>query len=368
MNGSAASTTPFGDDAVRGLLIRSFTALSDLPPAAVALFVAPGEGSLFATAAWFATVIAAGLEAGSAPCFVAIGAGEAVQAVVPLKMSEGGGRLEALTSPYTCLYRPLLGRDLPRADISALGMAFGRFCRAWPMVRLDALPGDAPDLAAFLHGTRRAGLLCVAFDHFGNWHETVAGQSWAAYLRARPGGLRETIRRKLARAERDPRIAFEILRRPQDGGPAIAAFESVYARSWKEAEPFPRFNATLIACAAELGLLRLGVLWAEGVAVAVQLWVVGAGTATVLKLAHDEAAKALSPGTVLTAMMLRHLLDGEQVDEIDFGRGDDPYKQGWARARRQRVGVVLVNPWRPAGLAFAARHLAGRALRRWRRG
>ena len=91
-----------------------------------------------------------------------------------------------------------------------------------------------------------------------------------------------------------------------------------------------------------------------------QFWVVKDGRATVLKLAHDEAFKAHSPGTVLTALMLRHLLDQEHVAAIDFGRGDDAYKQGWATQRRQRIGLLLVNPRRPAGSAALLRHIAGR--------
>ena len=82
-----------------------------------------------------------------------------------------------------------------------------------------------------------------------------------------------------------------------------------------------------------------------------------------LKLAHDEADKAASPGTVLTAMMIRHMLSEESVVEIDFGRGDDPYKRLWTSRRRQRVGVELVYPRSPAGAAHLARHLAG-GLRR----
>jgi CelD/BcsL family acetyltransferase involved in cellulose biosynthesis len=65
-------------------------------------------------------------------------------------------------------------------------------------------------------------------------------------------------------------------------------------------------------------------------------------TAALLKLAHDEEYKPLSPGTVLTAMMVRELLNREHVDELDFGRGDDAYKQLRATRRRQRVGVMLV--------------------------
>ena len=77
---------------------------------------------------------------------------------------------------------------------------------------------------------------------------------------------------------------------------------------------------------------------------------VAGGTATVLKLAHDEAARARSPGTVLTALMIRALLERDGVAELDFGRGDDAYKSLWAGRRRQRIGVLLVNPRRPLGL------------------
>ncbi len=61
--------------------------------------------------------------------------------------------------------------------------------------------------------------------------------------------------------------------------------------------------------------------------------------------------------------MLRHLLDQEHVAQIDFGRGDDPYKKAWATQRRQRIGLVLVNPWRASGIAELSRHWLGRARR-----
>jgi CelD/BcsL family acetyltransferase involved in cellulose biosynthesis len=142
--------------------------------------------------------------------------------------------------------------------------------------------------------------------------------------------------------------------------PGIAAYQSVYARSWKPVEPFPLFNVALMRATAERGLLRLGLYWRDDRPVAAQLWVVENAEATVLKLAHDEAAKAESPGTVLTALMLRHLLDQEHVEQIDFGRGDDPYKRLWAGQRRQRIGVVLANPRHARGLAFLGRHALGR--------
>ncbi len=112
---------------------------------------------------------------------------------------------------------------------------------------------------------------------------------------------------------------------------------------------------------SSLGLLRCAIWSLSATPVAVQLWVVEtSGRATVLKLAHDEAFKALSPGTVLTAMTLRHLLDQEHLTEIDFGRGDDAYKEGWAAQRRQRIGLLLVDPWRLSEALQLGRHTLGR--------
>jgi hypothetical protein len=270
-----------------------------------------------------------------------------------------GDAWEALTTPYTCLYTPLL------TDPAALA-GFARACRGFATTRLDAMPEDWPHLAALDAAARAAGLVPLHFDHFGNWHEPVAGMDWTAYLAARPGALRETIRRRLRRAERLPNARFQLIDSPYGLDAGIAAFESVYARSWKDPEPHPRFNATLMRALAPLGQLRLGLWFLDGTPMAAQLWVVENRRATVLKLAHDEAAKVHSPGTVLTALMLRTLFARDDLLELDFGRGDDAYKQGWVRERRQRIGILLVNPRRLRGLAILVRHAAGRLRARFR--
>ena len=315
----------------------------------------------FSTRAWWRTVWEAGVPEGATPVFALHGAPGA-GVLLPL-LRGAGGRLEALTNPYTCLY-PIA--TAPGADLRAAGRALAGMARFTPGVRLDALdPADAR-LAALLAGARAGGLVPLHFDHFGNWREELAGRDWGAYLASRPGALRETIRRRLRAAERDPALSFACHATPAEVADGIAEYEAVYARSWKEPEPFPRFNAVLMQQAAATGALRLGVLRRAGVPIATQLWVVHAGIAAVLKLAHDEAFKPISPGTALSAWMLRRLIDQERVQAVDFGRGDDPYKRMWTAERRQRVGVVLANPLHPGGLAALLRHGLGslrRALR-----
>jgi CelD/BcsL family acetyltransferase involved in cellulose biosynthesis len=321
---------------------------------------------LFSSRTWWDVVLAQALPPEARPVFLVCRAAGRVLLVMPLVRNGKGSSLASLTTPYTCLYTPLFAAGLDESARVGAMRALARFCRPAGVTRLDALPAGWDGWGALGAAARREGLRLLRFDHFGNWHEDVAGLGWSGYLAKRPGALRETIRRRLRRAEALPEAVFRLLSSPYELDAATAAFEDVYARSWKEPEPFPHFNTAFMRAMATEGLLRLG-LWSVGdAAVATQLWVASGGRATVLKLAHDEAFKAHSPGTVLTALMLRHLLDTEGVGEIDFGRGDDDYKKGWATERRQRVGVLMVNPLHHRGALELLRHGAGQIRMRLR--
>ncbi len=341
-------------------MIAASVALPDLP--ATLLAGAPFQSG----AAWWHCVQAAALPAGARPLFLLAEDGGRPAGLLPL--CDGADGLTGLVTPYTCLFQPVLAPD---ADPVAVGHAFARACAAWPVLRLDALDAGWPGWRGLLAGFSDAGWRAAWFDSFGNWHGAAA-DGWPAYLAARPGALRETIRRKLPRAERDPAFSFALARRPDAVAAALAAYEEVYRRSWKPAEPYPEFAAAFVAAAAAAGVLRLGVLRRDGAPLAAQYWTVedvaGRGrVATVLKLAHDETAKAASPGTMLTAWMIRALL-AEGVTALDFGRGDDPYKRLWVGERRQRGGLILAQPWRPRGaLALAGQQLARMRRAVWRR-
>ncbi|MDB5373220.1 MAG: family N-acetyltransferase [Belnapia sp.] len=290
--------------------------------------------------------------------------------LLPLLRQEDG-RLASLATPYSLSWQPLIAPGAEPAALRDAGRALGRLFRYRAPVRLDTLPAEAPGLAPLHAGFAAAGLHVLAYDHFGNWHEALPpGTGWDAYLAARPPALRTTIGRKLARARRE--LRFEAVAAPGAALEAgIAAYKAVRAASWKPHEPFPDFDGHVMRATAAAGLLRLGILRAatDGRPVAAQYWVLDRARrrATVLKLAHAEAARAGSPGTALTAMMIRGLLEDDGVTELDFGRGDDDYKRLWVGERRQRIGLLLACPLHPAGLAALAMHAAGR-LRRYAAG
>lgn len=352
MNGSDVSTTPGAAE------LAFVDGLEALPAEARALFAGPAE--FYATEGWYRTLIATALPAGAVACFALLRIGPAMVALFPLLRHADGG-LQSLTTPYSCLYRPLLANGLDAAALRLVGRTLARHV---PGLRLEALALDMPGLSELERGFRAGGKWVLSFEHFGNWHEDVTGQDWPAYLAGRTSALRQTIRRRTARLLANPAISLRLLVEPADIEPGIAAFEAIYRRSWKQPEPYPEFNAGCIRLAAAQGVLQLALLCEAETPVAVQLWVVTAGCAQVLKLAHDEAFRAMSPGTVLTAWAIRRFFEDDSITAIDFGRGDDAYKQGWASQRRSRVGLLLVSPRTPAGLRLYARHGLGRAWRK----
>ena len=335
--------------------------LLPLPPAAglpawCDPFLAPSDSAdFFGSRLWFDTVLAHAMPAGAEPVLARAGD------TLLLPLMRQSGTLRSLATPYTLSWQPLLGPD---QTTEAGAMAMGRLLRGRAPTVLDTLPEDAPKLAVIRAGLRGAGLRALPFTHFGNWWQPLdPGAGWQGYLAGRAPALRNTIQRKLAKAMRDTR--FELVVTPGAALEAgIRAYEDVRARSWKPFEPFPDFDAALMRATAAAGLLRLGVLRdAAGAVLAAQYWVLAGGYASLLKLAHAEDARAGSPGTVLTALMIRGLIEQDRATALDFGRGDDGYKPLWVAERRQRIGLLLADPLSAAGLLAIAKQTAGHGRR-----
>ncbi len=343
---------------------RASPPLQRLPlPDRVRQVAAPPQSALWASALWFETTLVYALPEGAEPLWQPAG-----RTILPLIRQLS--RVSALTTPYTQSWSPLAPEETAEPEWREAGLGLARFLRFRPPARLDAIEEDAPWLRPFLEGIRAGGIVTARFAHTGRWVARLEpGMGWEGYLDTRPSSLRNTIARRLKAAARTAR--FELMSVAGEGlERAIEAFRVVRARSWKPDEPFPEFDPALMRAAAEAGLLRLGVLRdaGDGTPIAAQYWLLEpqSGRATVPKLFHDEARRASSPGTVLTALMVRHLIEEDGVRVVDFGRGDDPYKALWAPQRLTLIGVLVADPRHPSGAAALARHAAGVAVRRLR--
>jgi hypothetical protein len=224
--------------------------------------------------------------------------------------------------------------------------------------RLEIFPLEHPEPLA--GGFRRGGWATFVSPATASWRIDTAGRDFDSYWAERPGKLRNTAQRKAKAAGLD----IEIHRAFDDE--AWSDYQSVYAASWKPEEGSPAFLRALAEQEGAAGRLRLGIARKDGVALAAQLWLVEEGTAWIHKLAYREDSKGLSPGTVLSMAMFRHVLDEDRVRRIDYGTGDEPYKRDWMGERATLWRLEAFNLRSPRGLAGAARAGLSALVRRAR--
>jgi hypothetical protein len=317
-------------------------------PRLAALLSSPAQAAPFDRLEWWRGLAA---HCGIEPRLAVARQGESI-AVLPLHAR--GGELCALANWYTFRFRPLLS---PGADASALldGLARDLAARA-DRVTLAGLPDEDGGATLVEQAFRRAGWLVRREVCDTNHFLEVKGRSFEDYLKGRPGPLRTTLKRKTAKLEIEVLTHFD--------GAAWAGYEAVYGQSWKPAEGSPGFLRAFARAEGAAGRLRLGIARHGGRAVAAQLWTVEGGTAFIHKLAYLDEAKALSPGSVLTAALLRGAIDRDRVAVVDFGTGDDAYKRDWMEQARPRYRLDMFRPFAPRNwLIFAKgglRRLAGK--------
>ena len=278
--------------------------------------------------------------------------GEAA-AVLPLRRSEGG--FEALANWYSFRFRPIATSPCaaPRLLESIAKSLAGRTRR----LTLSGISQEDNSADLLEHAFSKAGWTVFSDVCDTNHNLSVKGRSFADFLATRPGPLRTTLRRKSGK------VTTQVLE--QFDAAAWSAFEDVYRSSWKPVEGSPAFLRSFAEAEGAAGRLRLGIARTEGKVVAAQLWTIEGGTAFIHKLAHRDDAKAMSPGTVLSAALFAHAIDRDQVAQIDFGTGDDPYKRDWMEQSRPRYRLRMLRPgyppnWPHIARAYASR-LAGRA-------
>ncbi len=309
---------------------------------------AAGLASPFDRAAWFDLLEAHGF-AGRGR-FDAHGRAGSTAAWLPLR-NEKPGHFSGLTNWYSFAIRPLFIGESER------GAALEALCQGLrsDAARLTLYPVGDPDE---LTGALRAAGWWVKAARAGDRHWLDLGDmDHDAWWASRPGALRNTVQRKAKKGVVDIRLltAFD----PE----SWAAYETIYAASWKPEEGHPALLRAFAEAESAGGRLRMGIARIDGVPVAAQYWTVEDGTAFIHKLAHVEDSLKASPGTLLSAALFRHVIDVDGVKRVDFGTGNDGYKRDWMNRHDPLWRIEAFNParvaaWGPALKAF------GRAMLR----
>jgi hypothetical protein len=289
-----------------------------------------------------------------------------------------GLNLEGLSNYYSSLFGPIFwGSGTVQSHAQDwfcdqyLWDCIGKFIRreqaVCPVVSFSPMDAQAPFFDRLLAGLKNAGYWVDTFFCFGNWYLDVAGRPFSDYFLTLPAPLRNSIARGKRRLTSAGTWNIQI-QEAADGllEAAIADFVQVYSSSWKGPEPNTRFVPNLARMAAAQGWLRLGVLKLDDKAIAAQFWLVKDGKASIFKLAYVDGVERFSAGSALTSAMMEHVIDVDQVREVDYLTGDDAYKRDWMSRRRERLGIVAFNPMRIMGIWKAFLHFGSWFVKRAR--
>jgi hypothetical protein len=232
----------------------------------------------------------------------------------------------------------------------------------WDVVDIHPLPSDCPTFADLIRAFRQEKWSVQSYFCFGNWYLQINGRSYAQYFESLPSILKSTIKRKRKKFMNDGG-RIEIVTGRDNIEESIDAYRTVYAGSWKVPEPYSDFIPSLIRTCAQENWLRLGLAFIESRPAAAQLWIVRGDMASIYKLAYDEHFAQYSAGTILTADLMKHVVDVDKVSEVDYLMGDDPYKKSWMSHRRERWGLRAFNSRTIKGIVGAGKHIGGRAIK-----
>jgi ribosomal protein S18 acetylase RimI-like enzyme len=316
-----------------------YSSWDQLPANAERLFARAERHSLFFSRGWFETLHRHGLDPGQRLVLAcALDRGRVV-AALPLRLKDAGS-WHALSTFHTSLFSVLLGDTAPQPAAQCLADGLARL----PVgsLRIEPVADDDRAIDLLQQAMTARGFEVQRLSHFMNWSHPLHGESFERYFSARPSQLRNTILRKRRKLRREHDLEFRLY---ADAPPdhAMRDYLSVFRASWKDGERFPGFVPALVDMAAKAGWLRLALLHIDAAPAAAQIWFVAHGRASIFRLAYDERWQRYSPGSLLTAFMMEHVIDRDRVTSLDFLTGNEGYKQDWMSERRERMRLVFTR-------------------------
>lgn len=336
-----------------------YTTWSELPDSASLLFEQGAHDSIFLSRPWFENLESTALDDGQSMLLACVLDGDRVSAILPL-INQDDGHLKGLTHLYSSLHSLLLARQDQQTVLDCLIDGLEKIPIA--SLKLDPVAEDDGDVLLLQQALEARGYQSHRRFRFHNWFYPVRGRSYEAYMADRPSRVRNTINRKRRRLERERGYAIRLYTE-QDLEQGLNDYHAVYRASWKAYEQYEGFVEGLAWMLARSGWLRLAVLYIEDKPAAAQFWFVVHGKASIFKLVYDEAWKRYSPGSILISDLMRHVIDVDKVEEIDFLTGNDAYKQDWMSERRQRWALSFYKPSEPErGIARVFSSLKNRGL------
>mgnify|MGYP002622015480 CR=1 FL=1 len=272
-----------------------------------------------------------------------------------------GPSLSELSNFYSLNAGPVLAPGIDPAPVID-GLVGHIAAEGWISADFGPIDKDSPLFDALCASLASHAFAVEPYFKHGNLYQDTAGQSFEQYLKSLGKNAREA-QRKSRKLDREHDTEWRLITDLADLPRGLEHYNRVYDLSWKEPEIFPDFIPRLMEHTASIGALRLANLTVDGEPAATQLIVLSGRHAVMLKTAYAPKFERYSIGTVVLVRLLEQIMGAGDVDRVDLGAGDEPYKKHWATQRQERWGVMAYNLRTVPGLAKAAALQGRRAVK-----
>jgi len=177
-----------------------------------------------------------------------------------------------------------------------------------------------------------------------NWYLAGINYSAEEYVKKRPHGFRNSLRKRRRKLEETGKLDFKMITNNENIKKYMDCYYDVYARSWKKREGIgPTFHRDLAELAAAKGWLRLGFLYFDDVPVATHFCMVSDRVGYFLKVAYDEEYKEYGLGNIIHHETIKYMIDHDKIESIDLGAGSEEFKKFWVSDKREMKRIMVFN-------------------------
>ncbi|WP_448547379.1 GNAT family N-acetyltransferase [Thalassotalea fusca] len=194
------------------------------------------------------------------------------------------------------------------------------------------------------------------YSVIGHWFVDHVSH-FSEYLSQRPGQLKNTLKRKAKKLYQDHEVKIVFANTPTQFDSLYTDYQQIYRDSWKGDEASYQFIAEVSKAALAQDKLRFAVMYADGKAVAAQIWFIQHSTASIFKLAYDPEFSHYSVGSILSEAMCERVIDDDKCHTIEFGCGNEAYKRAWMTQYRERRVVQVFNGKTILGKMLIFKHI-----------
>jgi len=260
------------------------------------------------------------------------------------KHFSGPKTIASMTAHQSICYAPAINESVDQQEhiLNTLIQAICEDETSWNLIDLNFMDKHSRIYNTLSKALSNCGMSVHHYDYRPNLYESLSTTTFKDYVASRPSMVRKTYMRKARKLEKTGTMRFELIQN-EKLEQAINDYKTIHNNSWKEAELFPNHDPGVIEASAKAGTLRLGLLYVKDKPVAVQVWLVSSGRATIYKLHYDSDFHQESVGAILMLRMFEHMIDVEHINEVDFGIGDEAAKSFWLKEQRPLCGIVAFN-------------------------